>query len=67
MLSFIKQHWVAYVIGAAVALALGFGVSYVLGVKWSTPPEVRAQRIEAEQTNKKTADQIAELSDGEGL
>lgn len=65
MLSFIKQHWVAYVIGAAVALALGFGVSYVLGIKWSTPPEVRAQRIEAEQTNKKTADQIADLSDGQ--
>lgn len=64
MLSFIKQHWVAYVIGAAVALALGFGVSYVLGIKWSTPPEVRAQRIEAEQTNKKTADQIADLSNG---
>ena len=35
MFAFIRKHWVAYLIGAAVAVALGFGVSYVLGVKWS--------------------------------
>ena len=39
MFAFIRKHWVAYLIGAAVAVVLGFGVSYVLGVKWSTPEE----------------------------
>ena len=47
MFAFIRKHWVAYLIGAAVAVALGFGVSYVLGVKWSTPEDVRAERQEA--------------------
>ena len=32
MFAFIRKHWVAYLIGAATAVALGFGVSYVLGV-----------------------------------
>ena len=44
MFAFIRKHWVAYLIGAATAVALGFGVSYVLGVKWSTPEDVRAER-----------------------
>ena len=47
MFAFIRKHWVAYLIGAAVAVVLGFGVSYVLGVKWSTPEDVRAERQEA--------------------
>lgn len=47
MFAFIRKHWVAYLIGAAVAVVLGFGVSYVLGVKWSTSEDVRAERQEA--------------------
>lgn len=67
MLSFIKKHWIAYLVGATLAVALGFGASYLLGVKWSTPPEIRAQRIEAEESNRKAADAIGRLDDGEGI
>lgn len=42
--AFIKRHWVAYVAGIIIALLLGFGLSYVLGQKWSTPESVRAAR-----------------------
>lgn len=37
MLSFIRRHWVAYLIGFALALVLGFGAAIVVGVKGSTP------------------------------
>ena len=49
--SYIKEHWVAYLIGAAVAVVLGFGLAYFLGVKWSTPDDVRAERVAPEQNN----------------
>lgn len=65
MFAFIKRHWVAYVIGAALAVVAGFGLSYVLGQKWSTPPEVRAERVQAEIENQESADQIAETSEDE--
>lgn len=45
MFAFIRRHWIAYVIGAALAVVAGFGLSYMLGQKWSTPPEVRAERV----------------------
>lgn len=32
MWGFIKAHWIAYVIGLVVALAVGFGASYVFYV-----------------------------------
>ena len=37
MLSFIKKHWIAYLVGATLAVALGFGASYLLGVKMVHP------------------------------
>ena len=49
MLSFIRRHWVAYAVGAALALLLGFGAAWFVGVKCSTPEDVRAERIKAEQ------------------
>lgn len=49
MLSFIRRHWVAYVVGAVLALLLGFGAAWFVGVKCSTPEDVRAERIKAEQ------------------
>ncbi len=49
MLSFIRRHWVAYAVGAALALLLGFGAAWFVGVKCSTPEDIRAERIKAEQ------------------
>lgn len=49
MLSFIRRHWVAYAVGAALALLLGFGAAWIVGVKCSTPEDIRAERIKAEQ------------------
>lgn len=49
MLSFIRRHWVAYAVGAALALFLGFGAAWFVGVKCSTPEDIRAERIKAEQ------------------
>ena len=49
MLSFIRRHWVAYAVGAALALLLGFGAAWFVGVKCSTLEDIRAERIKAEQ------------------
>ncbi len=37
MFKFIKEHWIAYLIGAVIAIAIGFGASYFVGVIGSTP------------------------------
>lgn len=60
MFSFMRRHWVAYLVGAILALALGFGVAYFVGVKGSLPAETRAERIAAE---KKAAEVGEELED----
>lgn len=60
MFAFIQKHWVAYLVGAAVAVALGFGASYVLGIKWSTPPEVRAERLEEQERDEELNSQLAD-------
>ena len=36
MFAFIRKHWVAYLIGATLVVALGFSVSYVLA-QWKHP------------------------------
>lgn len=58
MLSFIRRHWVAYLIVAAVAIVLGFGVAYFVGVKGSTPEKVRTERIAAEKRDEETLDKL---------
>lgn len=60
MLAFIKSHWLVYIIGAAVAVLLGLGASYFLGTKWSTPADVRQERIAAEQQSHIAADNMAD-------
>lgn len=47
VIDYIKQHWIAYLVGAVIAVLFGFALSYVLGQKWSTPAEVKAARVEA--------------------
>lgn len=51
MLEFIRRHWIAYIIGIIVALIFGFGVSYIIGIKASTPDDVRNERLAAEKEN----------------
>ena len=60
MFAFIRKHWAAYLIGAGIAVALGLGVSYILGVKWSTPEDVRAERQEAYAEDAKERNQMAD-------
>lgn len=62
MFSFIRRHWVAYLVAAAVALALGFGMAYFVGVKGSLPADVRAERIAAEKKAAETNDEIQDYS-----
>lgn len=57
MRSFIRRHWLAYLIGAIIAVAVGGLAAYVVGVKASTPDDVRQQRIAAER-------QQGDLNDG---
>ncbi|MBY4797817.1 hypothetical protein K6V98_05545 [Collinsella sp. AGMB00827] len=49
MIQFIKMHWKVYVFLAVTAVLLGAAAAYIVGVKGSTPPELRAKRIAAEQ------------------
>lgn len=50
MLDFIRRHWVAYLVGAIVAVVLGFGASYVIGQIGSTPADAHSEAPAAEQT-----------------
>ena len=49
MLEFIKQHWLAYLIGALVAIALGLGLADYVAELWSTPNEETEEEVEAEE------------------
>lgn len=59
MFSFMKRHKVAYAIAIVIALALGFGLAYVVGVKGSTPEAERSEHISQEQKDVGTNDEIA--------
>lgn len=62
--SFIRRHWIAYIVGAALAILLGLGASYVLGKKWSTPNDVRREQIAKETQNEQENDALAHQLDG---
>ncbi len=64
MFSFMRRHWVAYLVATIIALALGFGAAYFVRVKGSLPDEVRAERIAAEKKQAEAVDQIDEVSSG---
>lgn len=49
MFKFIKRHWLAYLIGAALAILLGAGASVLVGIKGSTPDS--GDKHAAEQTS----------------
>ncbi len=49
MLSYLRRHWLLYLILTALAIALGLGASYVVGVIGSTPDSVREERVASEE------------------
>lgn len=49
MFSFIKRHWPVYLILTLIAVALGFGAAYIVGVKGSTPASAISEEVEQEQ------------------
>lgn len=50
MFSYIKRHWPVYVILTLIAIALGFGAAYIVGVKGSTPASAISEEVEQEQS-----------------
>ena len=48
MFSFIRRHWIAYLVGAIIALVLGFALAFVVGKAGSTPEAMRAEEVSAE-------------------
>lgn len=66
MFSFIRRHWVAYLIGAVIAIVIGLGAAYYVGVIGSTPAAERADRVEREQANSEAKNNIENLDMGSG-
>ncbi len=58
MFSYIKRHWPVYLILTLIAVALGFGAAYIVGVKGSTPASAISEEVQQEQSV--GADGIAE-------
>lgn len=54
MFSFIKKHWVFYLVGAIVAVALGFALALFVGAKGSTPENLHADDVVQEATDSTT-------------
>lgn len=50
MFSFIKRHWPVYLILTLIAVALGFGAAYIVGVKGSTSASAISEEVEQEQS-----------------
>ena len=50
MFSYIKRHWPVYLILALIAIVLGFGAAYIVGVKGSTPESTISEEVEHEQS-----------------
>lgn len=48
MFSYIKRHWPVYLILVLIAIALGFGAAYIVGVKGSTPESAISEEVEHE-------------------
>lgn len=50
MFSYIKRHWPVYLILTLIAVALGFGAAYIVGVKGSTPESAISEEVQREQS-----------------
>lgn len=50
MFSYIRRHWPVYLILTLIAVALGFGAAYIVGVKGSTPESTISEEVQQEQS-----------------
>lgn len=50
MFSYIKRHWPVYLILTLIAVALGFGAAYFVGVKGSTSESAISEEVKQEQS-----------------
>ena len=50
MFSYIRRHWPVYLILTLIAVALGFGAAYIVGVKGSTPESTINEEVQQEQS-----------------
>ncbi len=62
MFSYIRRHWVVYLILFLTAIAVGLGAAYVVGVKGSTPASTLAEEVQSEQSD--GTDDVSASSDG---
>ena len=51
MLEFIGEHWKAYLVGVLLAVALGFGASYLFLVYGSTPEDAHVEATAEQSTS----------------
>ncbi|MDM8246785.1 hypothetical protein QUW40_09270 [Collinsella tanakaei] len=48
MFSFIRRHWIVYVVGAVIAVGLGLWLAFFVGEKGSTPEREHAAEVQVE-------------------
>lgn len=66
MFRYIKQHWVRYLILTLMAVALGLGAAYFVGVKGSTPASTMTEEVENERSVGADGIAIDETSESAG-
>lgn len=63
MFRFIRRHWLAYLIGFVLAVAIGAAGAVFIGERFSTPEDVRQARVAAEKKDASLADAEGSASD----
>ncbi len=60
MFRFIKEHWLPYLIGAALAIILGFSAAFFVGVVGSTPDDVMEDQVQSEEDREASTESMQE-------
>ena len=56
MIDYIREHWLVYLIGAGVAIALGLSASVVVGIWGTTPSSMHEEEVAVEQERAATSE-----------
>lgn len=65
MIQFIKEHWLPYLIGAALAVILGFSAAFFVGIVGSTPDDVIEEEVQSEEAREESTESLQESLDPE--